>query len=105
MGVAGEFQAAFVLQREGDRIMAKNVLELEGRDLLERTLNELANDPSLAVALSDEELAKIVGSAYLKAMRPTKLVAGQTGLTGGEENCGPGSCHPACNSWCHEWSA
>ena len=70
---------------------------------LERALTALEQDPSATIRLSDSDLARIVGGAYVAAMRTTLSVRGVAPSAGGEENCGPGSCHPACNSWCHDF--
>lgn len=70
---------------------------------LERTLAALEQDPSATIRLSDGDLARVVGGAYVAAMRTTLSARGVARAAGGEENCGPGSCHPACNSWCHDF--
>lgn len=69
---------------------------------LEQALTALEQDPSATIRLSDSDLARIVGGAYVAAMR-TALSVRVTPSAGGDDNCGPGSCHPACNSWCHDF--
>jgi hypothetical protein len=71
--------------------------------VLERALTVLEQNPSATVGLSDSDVARIVGGAYVAAIRTTLSVRAPTLSAGGEENCGPGSCHAACNSWCHDF--
>lgn len=86
--------------------MVKILLEPDkkARELLERTLKELESSPSSMATFSAEELASIVGGAYMKALRAIKSMPKPSDPTGEDKNCGPGSCHPACNSWCHDFT-
>ena len=70
---------------------------------LDQALTALEQDPSATISLSHSDLAQIVGGAYVAAMRATLSARAIAPAAGGEENCGPGSCHPACNSWCHDF--
>jgi hypothetical protein len=72
-------------------------------NVLEQALTALEHDRSAAISLSDSDVARIVGGAYLAAMRATVSARGVTPSAGGDDNCGPGSCHAACNSWCHDF--
>jgi hypothetical protein len=70
---------------------------------LEQALTALEQDPSATIVLSDSDVARIVGGAYVAAIRTTLSVAAAALPARGDDNCGPGSCHPACNSWCHDF--
>jgi hypothetical protein len=73
---------------------------------VEQTLLELDNDPFLHVELSSADLIEVVGGAYAQALRksPSGAKLTKTPALTLEDNCGPGSCHAACNSWCHDWT-
>lgn len=73
-------------------------IDIQAENILERTLITLEQDSSAVIRLSDAQLASIIGGVYLAARKNPAVP-----FVGGDDNCGPGSCHPACNSWCHNF--